>query len=255
MRDFCTMRQTFRPALATLAGVALLLLAGAGPAGAQVEVPVSFDVGDGVLQEAVLVGGSLVAEEGLHVTPLGATATRVLAYDKIDELASVTVRDGRFACKVHMDGGVTFEVEDKAIEGQPFLVFHTGASGSAAVASGTAAASGSAAAGSGGEEAAEPVERRLDGKDLAALAQLSFEAEPVFEVDVPGVKALDAEFLKAVEAGDVSRAIDLHNQIGEKLGENEGDDEGTASESAAADDDEGEGSAAGAGAASEPTKP
>ncbi len=216
--------------LVGLLGV-LLALAGPQAAVAQIEVPITFDLGDDVAHVGFLVGGFLAGEEGLTVLVSGATQTRMIPYDQLDRIEQLKLQGSTLNMQVIMNDGKTFAASAKLASDLPILVLADQVGE--------------------GEAATRGEEHTFAANNLAKLASVDFEAEVEPEVDVEAIKALNAKFLQALDAGDIATAVEIHNQIADQLGETDGDDAG---DGAGIDDDTAAGDA-GAGSAKTPTKP
>ncbi len=176
---------------------------------AQVEVPVSYQLGSGSpLIDGALIGGSICEPDGLSLLEGQATVPRVIDYESIDRVETMNLgSDDKLQMQVVLKDDTRFEGFAKISGEDPILILRD------EVASDTATASAKV--------------RTFTKANFKGISALNFEAEVTVEMDIEEFKTLTADLVKAVEADDLEKAIDIHNRLGDFLeGLSEGDDQG-----------------------------
>lgn len=176
----------------------LLLLFVTASVFAQIQVPVSYDLGVGKSLEGIITGGSICEPEGLSVTVDKATAPSILPYEQIDKIAKLTLdASGLLSMDVTMRDGQTFKAATKVSDTEPMIILRDEAGPNAPVTG--------------------PKTRTFSKAGFRGIALIEFEAALPADLDVDEVKKLTDDLNKALEDGDLDKAIDAYNKIGEIL--------------------------------------
>ena len=177
---------------------ALLLLLVCATGFAQVQVPVSYDLGVGKPIEGLITGGSICEPDGLSVTIANATGPGILAYEQIDKVANIALEGtGLLTMDVTMRDGQTFKASAKVSDTEPIVILRDEAGPSAPVTG--------------------PKTRTFMKTGFRGISLIEFEAALPADLDLDTVKKLTADLNKALDEGDLDKAIDCHNQIGDIL--------------------------------------
>ena len=183
----------------------LAMLALAQAAVAQLHVPVTYDLGVGKPIEGLITGGSICDPEGLSVVPDKATGPVILPYEEIDSVASMALGAGdQLTMQVKMRDGKTFPATAKVSEADPIVILKD------ELASGTP------------ETAAKT--RSFTKAGFRGIPLLEFEAALPDDLDLEEIRKMSDAMNKAMADGDLDKAIELYNQIGDQLQKASGQD-------------------------------
>ncbi|MBF0500346.1 MAG: hypothetical protein HQM09_09440 [Candidatus Riflebacteria bacterium] len=164
---------------------------------AQLQVPVTYDIGVGKRIEGVITGGAICEPEGLNVKPINGTGPVLLPYEEIDKLENMALdAKGEVTMQVTMRDGSKINGAATVTNTEPIVILQD------------ETATGSATPGK---------VRTFSKTGFKGLPLIEFEAGLPPDIDIPAVKKLAADLVKALDDGDVNKAIDVHNQIGDLL--------------------------------------
>ena len=163
---------------------------------AQLEVPVVYTLTSASKPvEGVLTGGSLCDAEGLSVKDASATSTRVVAWETIDRVEELNpIGSNKLLMKVVLKDGHRFQAYATIPETDPLLILRDEQPEGAT---------------------ATPKLRTFTKANFKGLYLLEIEAEPPAEVSDEEVLKQVNELGQAIGQGDLDKAIDLHNKIGD----------------------------------------
>lgn len=178
---------------------AFAVLLSSAPASAQIEVPVNYELASGAPRiDGFLTGGSWCEPEGLSVTREGGSAPAIVRYEDIDQLDAIRMAaSNTLSMTIRLKEAGEFGATAAVPPGVPLLILRDEPAPGAASDSGKL--------------------RTFTPENFRGLPTIEFEAAIEEEADPLAVKELAERLGKAVEAGNLQEAADLHAQIGEML--------------------------------------
>ncbi|MBF0547803.1 MAG: hypothetical protein HQM08_25420 [Candidatus Riflebacteria bacterium] len=172
-----------------------------GVVSAQIQVPISYDLGIGKKIDGNVIGGSICEPEGLVVTPETGTGSILVPYETIDKITGMTVgKNGKLFLYVALRSGKIYKSFTSITDTEPILIIQDESI-------------------DGGKTPGKI--RKFVKAGFRGIPLIEFDAALTPEVDLDSIKKLASEFSAAIDAGDLEKAVTLHNKIGDLLENND----------------------------------
>ncbi|MFZ2958667.1 MAG: hypothetical protein WA705_17395 [Candidatus Ozemobacteraceae bacterium] len=163
---------------------------------AQLQVPVAYELA-GRRIDGLVTGGAICDPEGLNVKPENGTSAVIFPYEEIDKVENMALNaKGEVTMVITMRDKSKVKASATVTETEPIVILQD------EIASGTATPG---------------KVRSFPKATFKGLPLIEFEAGLPPDIDIVAMKALAAQLVKALDTGDINKAIDIHNQIGDHL--------------------------------------
>jgi len=179
--------------------ICFLFLVSYFPALAEIQVPVTYDLGvkDASPIVGFITGGSFMEPEGIRVLPENASETVVFDYLDIDKIASLSLSGDTLEMQITFKDGETTKATTKISDTAPLIVLRD------EIASGNSFSLGK--------------ERVFTKANFKGISSIDFETDLTDEEKIETLKDLSTKMTQAIESKDFAKAVEFNVQIGEIL--------------------------------------